>query len=309
MEEKDTSNFSGLGKTFFSEIVSSEVAMRNLNTEEEKKSKIEAENQEIKENQEINVEGINNIEQNPEEIGARIEIGEFGKNGLATSNQTVKNQGKEELSNVFPLELSISGILSQSSGLDDVGSENLGNVKSTTTTSSNKPGSEPVNQASGIPKFNSQSNGKKVDGAKENQRKIPQLASQSMDTSALESDKKVQDELNIEKKKSNPPINPRNPTTGKYTSRQSLTNEQQIKWSESVAKGEINPILGPVGMKPVDIDNATQRLVERMRLSAALASTGGSVPSLELQTPPTKTKTTQGLNPGSKINVDEGNIC
>ena len=168
MEEKDTSNFSGLGKTFFSEIVSSEVAMRNLNTEEEKKSKIEAENQEIKENQEINVEGINNIEQNPEEIGARIEIGEFGKNGLATSNQTVKNQGKEELSNVFPLELSISGILSQSSGLDDVGSENLGNVKSTTTTSSNKPGSEPVNQASGFPKFNSQSNGKKVDGAKEN---------------------------------------------------------------------------------------------------------------------------------------------
>ena len=62
-----------------------------------------------------------------------------------------------------------------------------------------------------------------------------------MNTSALESDKKVQDELNIEKKKSNPPINPRNPMTGKYTSRQSLTNEQQIKWSESVAKGEKNP--------------------------------------------------------------------
>ena len=129
MEEKDTSNFSGLGKTFFSEIVSSEVAMRNLNTEEEKKSKIEAENQEIKENQEINVEGINNIEQNPEEIGTGIEIGEFEKNGLATSNQTEKNQGKEELSNAFPLELCISGIFSQSSGLDDDGSESLGNVK------------------------------------------------------------------------------------------------------------------------------------------------------------------------------------
>ena len=143
-----------------------------------------------------------------------------------TSNQTEKNQGKEELANVFPLESSISGILSQSSGLDDVGSESFGNLKSTTTTSINKPGSEPVNQATGIPKFNSQSNAKKVDGAKENPRKIPQLASQSMDTSALESDKKVQDELNIEKKKSNPPINPRNPMTGKYTSKQSLTNEQ-----------------------------------------------------------------------------------
>ena len=124
-----------------------------------------------------------------------------------------------------------------------------------------------------------------------------------MDTSALESDKKVDDELNMEKKKSNPPINPRDPMTGKYTSRQSLTKERQVKWSESVAKGEKNPNLGHLGMKPVDIDNAAQRLVERIRLSATLASTGGSVSSLELQTPPTKTKMTQGLNPGSKIRL------
>ena len=47
MEEIDPSNFSGLGKAIFSGIISSEAAMRNLNTEEEKKSKIEHENQEI----------------------------------------------------------------------------------------------------------------------------------------------------------------------------------------------------------------------------------------------------------------------
>ena len=133
MEEKDTSNFSGLGKTFFSEIVSSEVAMRNLNAEEEKKSKIEAENQEIKENQEINVEGINNIEQNPEEIGARIEIGEFEKNGLATSNQTAENQKKREIIKAFPLESNDSESMSQNSGLDDAGSENHGKGQSATT--------------------------------------------------------------------------------------------------------------------------------------------------------------------------------
>ena len=39
MEEIDPSSFSGHGKAIFSEIISSEAAMRNLNTEEENKIK------------------------------------------------------------------------------------------------------------------------------------------------------------------------------------------------------------------------------------------------------------------------------
>ena len=301
------SNFSVHGKANFSEIQTSEVSMGNPNTAEEKKSKIETKKQEIKENQEINGENINNIEQNPEEIGTGIEIGEFEKNGLATSNQIVKNQGKVELANIFPLELSISGILSQSSGLDD-GSESLGILKSTTTTSSNKPGSGSVNQATGIPKFNSQINGKKVDGAKEIPRKISPSTRQSMGKIAPEVTEMIQDDSNTGKKKSNPPINPRNPATGKYTSRLSLTNEQQTKWNDSLAKGERNPNLGPVGMKSIEIDNAAQRLVERIRLSSSLVVPDEKSSSLELQTPPTKAKSTQGLNPGSKALLDEGII-
>ena len=92
MEEKDSSNFSGLGKAFFSEIVSSEAAMRNLNTEEEKKSKIETRNQEIKEDQEINIESSNNIEQNPEEIGTGIGIGDL-KSIIGKPRKRGINQG------------------------------------------------------------------------------------------------------------------------------------------------------------------------------------------------------------------------
>ena len=86
MENKDSSIFSGHGKAIFSEIYTSEVTMGNPNTEDEKKSKIETRKQEIKEDQEINIESSNNIEQNPEEIGTGIGIGELGKTGLATSN-------------------------------------------------------------------------------------------------------------------------------------------------------------------------------------------------------------------------------
>ena len=72
MENSDPSIFSVHGKAIFSGNLTSEVSMGNPNTAEEKKSKIETEKQEIKENQEINVENINNIEQNPEEIGTCI---------------------------------------------------------------------------------------------------------------------------------------------------------------------------------------------------------------------------------------------
>ena len=70
--------------------------------------------------------------------------------------------------------------MSQNSGLDEAGLENLGKGKSATTSNSNKSGLELVNQATGIPKFNSQIHGKKSDGAKENLRKISPLARQSM---------------------------------------------------------------------------------------------------------------------------------
>ena len=93
MENSDPSIFSVHGKAIFSGSLTSEVSTGNPNTQKKKNQKFETEKQEIKENQEINVESINNIEQNPEEIGTGIGIGEFDKNGLATSWKT-KEKGK-----------------------------------------------------------------------------------------------------------------------------------------------------------------------------------------------------------------------
>ena len=141
--------------------------------------------------------------------------------------------------------------------------------------------------------------GKKIDSVKESSRKISPLTRQSMGTTAIEVAETSLDDPNMGKKKSNPPINPRNPMTGKYTSRLSLTSEQQVKWNESQAKGEKNPNLGPPSMKQIDIDTAAQRLVQRIRLSSTLLPPDGYIPPMELQTPPTKSKMIQGLNPGS----------
>ena len=60
------------------------------------------------------------------------------------------------------------GNMSQKSGLVEAGIKNLEKEKPVTTSNSNKSGPELVNQATGIPKFNSQIHGKKSDGAKEN---------------------------------------------------------------------------------------------------------------------------------------------
>ena len=89
MEITDPSNFSVHGKAIFSENPTSEVPMGDPNTASEKKSKIETRKQESKENQEINIESISNIERNPEEIGIGREIGEVEKFGLASSNQSL----------------------------------------------------------------------------------------------------------------------------------------------------------------------------------------------------------------------------
>ena len=74
MEKEDLSNFSGHGKAIFSGILTSEAAMRNLNTEDKKKSQIEYENQEINKNQENNVNGNSRSELNSleSEIGLGI---------------------------------------------------------------------------------------------------------------------------------------------------------------------------------------------------------------------------------------------
>ena len=108
MENTDPSIFSVHDKANFSEIQTSEVSVGNTNTVEEKKSKIETKKQEIIENQETNIDGINNIERNHEEIGIGFGIGEFRKTGLAIPNQTLENQGKGELPKALPLELSDS---------------------------------------------------------------------------------------------------------------------------------------------------------------------------------------------------------
>ena len=91
MEEIDPSNFSGLGKAIFSGIISSEAAMRNLNTEDEKKSKIEHENQEINKNQENN--GEINIRSESNSLGSEIGlgIGRDGKIGMKIANQEIEN--------------------------------------------------------------------------------------------------------------------------------------------------------------------------------------------------------------------------
>ena len=179
--------------------------------------------------------------------------------------------------------------MSQNSGLDEVGLENFGKGKSTATSNSNKTGLEPVNQATGIPKFNSQVYGKKADSSKDvdnqledsvnNKKRISPALTQAKGKEGKESSIPTQlepskisptipgssnskisptslltrpgsgktgkdtptlgqeSEINGEKKKVNPPINPRNPGSGKFTSRLSLTTEQLAKWEESQTKG------------------------------------------------------------------------
>ena len=228
MENKDTSNFSVHGKANFSEIQTSEVSMGNPNTAEEKKSTIETKKQEIIENQEVNMKCNSNIELNLVGNGIGGEIGEIGKNEAIISTQELEIQGKGELSKALPMEPIEGGNKSQNSGLVEAGMENLGKGKSVTTSNSNKSGPELVNQATGIPKFNSQIYGGKSDGAKGNLRKISPLARQSMASTvspAIMLGKGIEGmeipvpnqtlELNPERKKSIPPINPRNPQSGK----------------------------------------------------------------------------------------------
>jgi hypothetical protein len=301
MENKDSSIFSDHGKAIFSGNQTSEVSMGNPNTAEEKKSQIETKKQEIKENQEVNMKCNSNIEPNLVGNGIGGEIGEIGKNEAIVSTQEMEIQGNGETLKDVPLQLNESTI-SQNSGLDDSGSVNYGKGKTATTAISNKSGTKIGIQSTGIPKFNLQNQGKKIDSSRENLRKISPSTRHSMGStvsSAITLGKGIEGleipipnqtlELNPERKKSIPPINPRNPQSGKYMSKTSLSSEQQVKWNESQAKGDKNPYLGPTNMKQVDIDIAAQRLVERVKLASSLVASGGSIP-LELQTPPTKAR-------------------
>ena len=94
-----------------------------------------------------------------------------------------------------------------------------------------------------------------------------------MGKAASEVAETVVEGLNNEKKKLNPPVNPRNPTTGKYTSRLSLSSEQQVKWKESQERGGKNPNLGPPNMSSADIDKAALKVRDRVRLSSSLQGT------------------------------------
>ena len=79
MENKDLSMFSVHGKAIFSESLTSEASMGNPNTAEEKKSKIEQENQENKSNQ--RKMGLNNSdpESNPLGMTTGLDTGDVRK--------------------------------------------------------------------------------------------------------------------------------------------------------------------------------------------------------------------------------------
>ena len=343
MEEIDPSNFSGLGKTFFSEIISSEAAMRNLNTEEEKKSKIEHENQEINKNQGNNEKSNIRSESNSLESEIGLEIGGDEKIGMKTATQEIGILETEQISNSKALAKEVPELASISSGLDD--SEKAKKEKSENK-NSNKTGPMPANLPSGIPKYSNQlsqvisststtgkgKEGKEIailtqvlDSNTEKKKMEPNTilstpaltqvnGKEGKETPAMalvlepskisltipgSSNSKIssislltrpgngkagkeipalgqEPEINGEKRKVNPPINPRNPGSGKFTSRLSLTSDQLAKWEESQTKGEKYPNLGPQNMKAADIDKAAQRVVDRIR-----ASSSHTEPSLE----------------------------
>ena len=411
MENKDPSIFSGHGKAIFSEIHTSEVTMGNPNTEDEKKSKIENENQEIKRNQENNGEINIRSESNSLECEIGLGIVGDGKIGMKIAIQEIKNLETGQTSNYNALTKEDPILASVSSGLDDSG---MSKKEKSENKNSNKTGSIPVNLPSGIPKYSNQlSQMKNVEnqiGNAGNDRKkispatmlgkgkegkeIPALSlalesdlreislltrqhqpsqAKNLSTSTTDKGKEgkeipvmtqapesntekkklesinlstpginsnipsttklgsdsnrvnsgninrkispssrqsmgkaptgladvVNDGTSSEKKKTIPPVNPRNPSTGKYTSRLSLTSDQQVRWKESQEKGEKNPYLGPPNMSSADIDLAAQKVRDRVRLSTSWADSAD-----ENETAPTSQTDTRGtMDSTDRVNV------
>ena len=184
MENKDSSIFSGHGKAIFSEIYTSEVTMGKPNTDDEKKSTIEQENQEIEGNQrKIELNNLN-PEVNPLGIKIGVDIGEVGKIQLGTDSlalETLEGRSSAGKSDASKKEIEI---ISLNSGLDEPILGNQRKGKSEKSTKSNNlvidSGTEIGIQSTGIPKFNFQNQGKKIDSSRENLRKISPSTRHSM---------------------------------------------------------------------------------------------------------------------------------
>ena len=91
--------FPVMATPFLPEIHASEVTTGNPNTEDEKKSKVEIKKQEIKANQELNMNCNSNIEPNLVGNGIVGEIGEIGKNEAIISNQELESTATNQLWN------------------------------------------------------------------------------------------------------------------------------------------------------------------------------------------------------------------
>ena len=129
MENKDSSIFSGPGNAIFSEINTSEVPMGNPNTEDEKKSTIEQENQEIKRNQSKMGSNILNSELNPLEKKNEFGIGDVGKIQLEKIPSALENLEGCPVLRKPDVSKEEKATISQNSGLDDSISENQGEKK------------------------------------------------------------------------------------------------------------------------------------------------------------------------------------
>jgi hypothetical protein len=204
MEIKDSSIFSDHGKAIFSRSQTSEVSMGNPDTAEEKKSQIETKKQEIKENQEVNMNCNSNIEPNLVGNGIVGEIGESGKIQIVNENSGWGNLGNSKIIKKSTSSKEETETPSLSSGLDDLAQRKLVTEKPESTTKSNKTGTEPINHLSGIPKFHpSQKSGKGVDSYLENpvnsNRKISPSTRQAMGKTATDALDLAQEGANNEK--------------------------------------------------------------------------------------------------------------
>ena len=142
-----------MARPFFSGSLTSEASMGNPNTAEEKKSKIEQENQENKSNQ--RKMGLNNSdpEFNPLGMTTGLDIGDVRKSQLEEDPLTLEKL--EGYPVIGKSDVSKEGleIISQDSGLDDPILEKQGKGKSENPTKSNKLGSNSTSQLTGIPKY------------------------------------------------------------------------------------------------------------------------------------------------------------